>query len=132
MITIKAELTMKTIAGFDSRVEGDKTIFGDYRDISHVEEVIDYVYKIFAYKNKRDAMVTFVYDDGTTYGYSIARITTGITFGKLTEMLWKRNSSTPYSTEDFNKLTKKRIKDLYLYVADMANDIEENGVEVAE
>lgn len=58
-IVIEAEFIMATVADIDTRCNGAKYVFRDFRDVDRVEDVEKYVKKLLGCKTIRDLTVTF-------------------------------------------------------------------------
>lgn len=121
MITIKAEWVQKTKMG-RTQCSADKTVFRNYRDVEHVEEVVEWVKKLFSNKEYSDQVVDFLYDNDTAYGFTNNRFIKewngtyfNVYFGGYANGI----------KNHMDKLTKAEIKKAYLDIADKCLDFEE-------
>ena len=120
MIKIEVEAHAKTAIEWNTELKGSKDIYRNYRDIEKVEEVVKYVKALFANKTFHDVSVSFIYDNGTTYGKTTGRLFNISNGGKVTELHWYSLGSTADTKIELDKLTTKIIRDMYLECADKA------------
>ena len=121
MITIKAEWTMKTEFGH-TECTADKTVYGNYRDVESVENVVEWVKKVFNSKKYGAPCVDFLYDNGTAYGVTVTRYFRDWN-GVVNKVVFEGKGEGEKSIMD--KLTKKEIKEAYLHTAEMCAEYEE-------
>lgn len=122
MITIQSEFKMTTPYGItDCKVE--KLIFRNYRDIDFVEDAVNYVSKLFKDAKISNQMVTFIYDNNTTYGQSTMRFFRFYS-DEVNEVYFGDGFGSGISKR-LNKFTKRDIRRAYLDCADRAIAFEE-------
>lgn len=112
MITLNAEFKTKTFAGL-TRCETEKCVFERKRDVETVDEVIKWLKSVF--RNGTDASVDFCYFDEKTY--YVSRLLANYRWGKYTVLHWDGRGNVSVQ-EDYDKLTTKLLKTLYLECVD--------------
>ena len=120
MITIRAEFKTRTEMGLTDCTT-EKIIFGDYRDIEHVEEAVAWIKKLFNSKKYSNQLVDFCHFDGNVertvsrYFRFYSDDVNKVYFGGMGNGI----------KEDNVKFTAREIKKAYLQCADKANEWEE-------
>ena len=120
MITIKAEWTMRTEMGITT-CTADKDVFSDYRNYETVEDVINYVKKLFNAKKYSNQCVDFIYSNNTPYGATVSRYFRFYS-DKVNKVVF--NGHADGEKSELDKLSKKEIKEAYLACAEQCMEYE--------